>query len=39
MKKCKEGLSQLGKNVRFRALYIEKDKESFERLESFLAEK
>ena len=25
--------------LRFRALYIEKDKESFEKLESFLAEK
>jgi three-Cys-motif partner protein len=39
MQKCKEGLSQLGKNVRFRALYIEKDKESFKRLESFLADR
>ena len=39
MKKCQEGLSQLGKNVQFRALYIEKDKESFERLKSFLADR
>ena len=39
MKKCQEGLSQLGKNVQFNALYIEKDKESFDKLESFLAKK
>jgi three-Cys-motif partner protein len=39
MKKCREGLSQLGKNVQFRALYIEKDKESFDRLETFLTKK
>ncbi len=37
MKKCQEGLSQFGKNVQFHALYIEKDKESFGKLESFLA--
>ena len=37
MKKCQEGLSQFGKNVQFNALYIEKDKESFDKLESFLA--
>jgi three-Cys-motif partner protein len=37
MKKCREGLSPLGKNVQFRALYIEKDKESFDKLVSFLA--
>ncbi len=39
MKKCQEGLSQRGKNVQFRALYIEKDKESFDKLKSFLAKK
>jgi three-Cys-motif partner protein len=37
MKKCQEGLSQFGKNVQFNALYIEKDKESFDKLESFLS--
>ncbi len=40
MQKCQEGLlRQFDKNVQFRALYIEKDKESFARLESFLAKK
>lgn len=39
MKKCQKGLSQRGKNVRFRALYIEKGKDSFERLKSFLADR
>ena len=36
MQKCQEGLRQLEKNVQFRALYIEKDKERFGKLESFL---
>ncbi|MFQ5685823.1 MAG: three-Cys-motif partner protein TcmP [Candidatus Scalindua sp.] len=39
MQKCQEWLCQRGQHVQFRALYIEKDKESFERLESFLAKK
>ncbi len=40
MQKCQEGLlSQFGKNVQFRALYIEKNKESFDKLESFLADR
>jgi three-Cys-motif partner protein len=39
MQKCQEWLQKRDINVKFRALYIEKDKESFERLESFLAKK
>jgi len=39
IQKCQEWLRKLGKNVQFRALYIEKDKKSFGRLESFLAKK
>lgn len=39
MKNCHEGLSKLGKNVQFNALYIEKDKISFDKLETFLAKK
>ncbi len=40
MQKCQEGLLRnFGKNVQFRALYIEKNKESFGKLESFLADR
>ncbi len=39
MQKCQEWLHKLGKNVQFRALYCEKDKESFERLEKFLSDR
>jgi three-Cys-motif partner protein len=40
MQKCQEGLLRnFGKNVQFRALYIEKNKESFGKLEAFLADR
>lgn len=34
--KCREGLTGLGKDVCFRALFIEKNKKSFQKLEVFL---
>lgn len=36
MKECRESLSQRGKGIKFKALYIEKTKKSFEKLQSFL---
>jgi len=36
MKECQESLEKRGKNVRFQALFIEKNIESFKRLDSFL---
>ncbi len=39
MKKCHEGLKQRGLKVFFKALYIEKDKDSYNKLESFLQKK
>ncbi|MFH0726830.1 MAG: three-Cys-motif partner protein TcmP [Pseudomonadota bacterium] len=37
MQKCQDGLRHMGKNVRFKALFIEKDKQAFEKLESYLS--
>jgi len=36
MKACREKLEKMGKNVRFKALFIEKDPGSYEKLDSFL---
>lgn len=36
MKKCRAGLLKLGKDVKFRALFIENDKRAFAKLDSFL---
>lgn len=36
MRKCDEGLKKLGRNVQFQALFIEKDKRAFEKLERYL---
>jgi three-Cys-motif partner protein len=36
MQKCRDGLRQLGKDVQFRALYIEKEEKAFDKLEAFL---
>jgi len=36
MRKCHEGLLRYGKDVNFKALYIEKDKKAFNKLTSFL---
>jgi three-Cys-motif partner protein len=36
MRECHEGLRKLGKNVRFRALFIEKNIKSYKKLNSFL---
>ena len=36
MKRCHEGLMKRGKNVQFKALYIEKNKRAFNKLKSFL---
>lgn len=38
MKKCLDGLQKLHKEVRFRALYIEKDRRAYDKLEPFLNE-
>jgi len=38
MKKCRDGLRESHKEVRFRALYIENDERAFKKLESFLNE-
>jgi three-Cys-motif partner protein len=38
MRKCQEGLKRMGKNVTFQALFIEKDKKAFEKLEAYLNE-
>lgn len=39
MQKCRDGLNKLGKDVHFRALYVEKDEAAFARLDTFLKEK
>jgi len=36
MRECRESLLQLGRNVDFKALYIEKDKKAFGKLKAFL---
>lgn len=36
MRKCQDGLKLRGKNVRFQALFIEKDKQAFQKLENYL---
>lgn len=38
MKKCREGLLKLGRDVCFRALFIEKDKNAYEKLKTFLVD-
>jgi three-Cys-motif partner protein len=38
MQKCHDSLQKMGKEVRFRALYIEKEKQAFNKLELFLKE-
>jgi three-Cys-motif partner protein len=38
MRKCRDGLRQLGKDVQFRALYIEKEEKAFDKLRAFLNE-
>lgn len=38
LKRCHESLNQLGKNVQFKALFIEKDMGSYNKLKSFLDE-
>lgn len=38
MKRCHESLNQRGKNVQFKALFIENDMESYNKLKSFLGE-
>lgn len=37
IRKCREGLLKAGHNVTFHALFIEKDKKSFEKLQDYLA--
>jgi len=37
MVKCREGLRKMGKDVKFQALFIEKDRHAFQRLETHLA--
>ncbi len=37
IKKCRSGLSRMGKNVRFRALFIEQNSKSFQKLEDYLS--
>ena len=37
MRKCREGLKGRGKSVRFQALFIEKDKRAFKKLEAHLS--
>lgn len=37
MSKCAESLKRMNRNIKFRALYIEKDRDAYARLESFLA--
>lgn len=37
MRKCRDGLKTMGKSVSFRALFIEKDKRAFEKLEAYLS--
>ena len=36
MKECRESLRQMRKDVKFKALYIEKNKKSYEKLQAFL---
>ncbi len=37
MHKCQDGLKRMGKNVRFQALFIEKNKRAFGKLEAYLS--
>lgn len=37
MQKCRNGLMDMGRNVNFKALFIEKNKRAFEKLEAFLS--
>ena len=37
IQKCREGLKQMGRNVTFQALFIEKNKKSFQKLQNYLA--
>jgi len=37
IRQCWEGLRRMGKRVKFQALFIEKDKRAFEKLETFLS--
>lgn len=37
IKKCREGLLKIGKNVQFRALFVEQKSKSFHKLEEYLA--
>lgn len=37
IQKCREGLTQMGRDVTFHALFIEKDKNSFQKLQDYLA--
>jgi three-Cys-motif partner protein len=39
MKKCAEGLEKMDKDVHFKALYLEKDSKTFDKLQSFLDSK
>jgi three-Cys-motif partner protein len=39
MRKCREGLSSRGHEVRFKAIYVEKDAAAFGRLKAYLASK
>ena len=38
IRKCREGLRRIGKNVTFHALFIEKDRKAFKKLETYLSE-
>ena len=37
MRKCRDGLKRMGKSLSFQALFIEKDKRAFEKLETYLS--
>lgn len=37
IKKCREGLRKIGKNVQFRALFVEQKSKSFKKLEEYLS--
>ncbi|MCU7838963.1 MAG: three-Cys-motif partner protein TcmP [Candidatus Thiodiazotropha sp. (ex Troendleina suluensis)] len=38
MQKCRDSLRKLGKSVEFRALFVEKDKQAYKKLETYLKE-
>ena len=38
IEKCQKGLKQLGKNVKFKALFIEENQKAYQKLESFLTD-